>query len=51
MWIEVGTLHLRKKEKTMERGVKTLALNEFCYKNGIPWHKEKMIEYMENFNI
>lgn len=33
-----------------ELGVKTLALNEFCYRNNIPWHKEKMIEYMENYH-
>lgn len=41
----------KKTEVAKALGVKTLALNEFCYKNGIPWHKEKMIEYMENFNI
>ena len=30
-------------------GVKTLALNEYCYRNGIPWRKKEMIEYMENY--
>lgn len=32
-----------------ELGVKTLALNEFCQRNNIPWHKEQMKEYMEGY--
>ena len=39
----------KKTEVAKILGVKTLALNEYCYRNGIPWHKEKMIQYMENY--
>ena len=41
----------KKTEVAKILGVKTLALNEFCQRNNIPWHKEKMIEYMKDYSL